>query len=95
MEGQDPARVIKDALAKALVHYYPLAGRLVEGRNNKIFVDCTGEGILFIEASADISLDQLGDTILSPYQYLDKILYNVPGSEGIIGCPLLCIQVWI
>lgn len=97
MDGQDPAKVIREALARALIYYYPLAGRLIKGTNQKLYVDCTAEGVIFIEASADITLDQLGDTILSPYQYLDEVLYNIPGSrsDNIIVCPLLLVQVSI
>ncbi|XP_057965340.1 alcohol acyl transferase 1 allele GSa-like [Malania oleifera] len=90
----DPAKVIREALAAALVFYYPLAGRLVEGPNRKLMVDCTGEGVLFIEADADVTLDELGDEIMPPCTKLEELLYNAPGSDGIIGCPLLLFQVW-
>lgn len=94
MKGKDPVKVIKEALSRALVYYYPFAGRLREGSNGKLMVDCNGEGVLFIEADADFSLDQLGDDeIMPPSPYLDELLYNVPGSEGTLGCPLLLIQV--
>ena len=94
MEGEDPVTVIREALAEALVFYYPFAGRLIEGPNRKLVVDCTSEGVLFIEADADIELNQLiGDTINPGFSYLDELLYDVPGSEGILGCPLLLIQV--
>ncbi|XAR69225.1 methanol O-anthraniloyltransferase [Bertholletia excelsa] len=93
MEGVDPVAVIREALAKALVYYYPLAGRLVEGDNRKLMVECNGEGVLFLEASADVRLDQLGDTILPPCPYWEDLLYNVPGSGGIVGCPLMLVQV--
>ncbi|PSS01277.1 Methanol O-anthraniloyltransferase [Actinidia chinensis var. chinensis] len=93
MEGEDPVKVIREALAEALAFYYPFAGRLIEGPNRKLMVDCTSEGVLFIEADADIELNQLiGDTI-DPGTYLDELLHDVPGSEGILGCPLLLIQV--
>ncbi|KAF3445236.1 hypothetical protein FNV43_RR14930 [Rhamnella rubrinervis] len=92
MEGKDPVRVIKDALGRVLVYYYPLAGRLKRGANGELMVDCNEEGVLFIEADADVTLQQLG-TIQPPFLFLHKVLYNVPGSDGIFGCPLLLIQV--
>lgn len=91
----DPAKVIREALAKALVYYYPFAGRLKEGHNRKLMVDCTGEGILFVEGDADVTLAQLGDTIRPPCPYIEEFLHDVPGSKAILGCPLLLIQVYI
>lgn len=93
MEGIDPTKVIKDALSKTLVFYYPLAGRLIEGPNGKLMVNCNGEGILFTEAYADVELEVLGESIKPPCPYLEDLLYNVPGSDGIIDCPLMMIQV--
>ncbi|KAJ1431391.1 Transferase [Sesbania bispinosa] len=68
-------------------------GRLREGLNGKLMVDCTGEGVIFIEADADVTLEQFGDNITPPFPCFDELLYNVPGSDGIIDCPLLLIQV--
>ncbi|KAM3397397.1 hypothetical protein P3S68_000909 [Capsicum galapagoense] len=93
MEGIDPAKVIKDALSKTLVFYYPLAGRLIEGPNGKLMVNCNGEGILFTEAYADVELEMLGESIKPPCPYLEDLLYNVPGSDRIIHCPLMLIQI--
>ncbi|KAK4729234.1 hypothetical protein R3W88_022222 [Solanum pinnatisectum] len=93
MEGKDPAKIIKDGLSKTLVFYCPLAGRLIEGPNKKLMVNCNSEGIMFIEADANVELDKLGDSIKPPCPYLDLLLHNVPGSDGIIGCPLLLVQV--
>ncbi|MCD9559420.1 hypothetical protein HAX54_017350 [Datura stramonium] len=93
MEGKDPAKIIKDGLSKTLVFYYPLAGRLIEGPNRKLMVNCNSEGILFVEADANVELEKLGDSIRPPYPYFDLLLHNVPGSDGIIGCPLLLLQV--
>nr|GLL44398.1 methanol O-anthraniloyltransferase-like [Ipomoea trifida] len=92
--GEDPAMAIKEGLAKALVFYYPLAGRIFEGENGKLIVNCNGKGVLFVEAKANVKLEQLSEKSMQPpCPYLKQLLNNVPGSEGIIDCPLLLIQV--
>ncbi|KAI7979832.1 Methanol O-anthraniloyltransferase [Camellia lanceoleosa] len=53
----DPVSVIREAMAKALVVYYPLARRLIEKPNKELTMDCTGQGILLVEADANVSLD--------------------------------------
>ncbi|XP_015936848.1 13-hydroxylupanine O-tigloyltransferase-like [Arachis duranensis] len=94
MAGKDPAHVIREALSKALVFYYPLAGRLREGPKGKLMVDCTGEGVLFIQAEADVTLDHFGVDPLPPFPCFHELLYDVPFSnDGIINSPLLLIQV--
>jgi len=95
MKREDPVKVIKEALGKALVFYYPFAGRIIEGPRSKLIVDCTGEGILFVEADADVTIDQLGDSIKPPCSYIEEFLHDVPGSSGILGCPLPLTQVFI
>uniref|UniRef100_A0A0D9WD12 Uncharacterized protein n=1 Tax=Leersia perrieri TaxID=77586 RepID=A0A0D9WD12_9ORYZ len=56
----DPAAVLRAALAEALVHYYPFAGRIVEASpGRKLIVECTGEGAVFVAADLGISLDEL------------------------------------
>ncbi|KAM1033963.1 hypothetical protein ACFX2A_038276 [Malus domestica] len=92
-ENRNPVKTIREALSRALVYYYPLAGRLREGPDRKLMVDCNGEGILFVEASANVTLEQLGDKILPPCPLLEEFLFNFLGSDGIIGCPLLLVQV--
>ena len=95
MRGKDPVKVIKEALAKTLVFYYPFAGRLreLEGQNRKLVVECTGEGVMFTEADADVTLEKFGDALQPPFPCLDELLFDVPGSAGVLNCPLLLIQV--
>ncbi|PWA70545.1 benzyl alcohol O-benzoyltransferase [Artemisia annua] len=91
--NKNPANVIREALAKVLVFYYPFAGRLKEGPERKLMVDCTGEGVLFIEAEADVTLKQFGEGLHPPFPCMKELLYDVPGSSGILDTPLLLIQV--
>jgi hypothetical protein len=93
-DGIDPAGVIRCALGKALVHYYPLAGRLRETDGRKLVVDCTGEGVLFVEADADVQLADLEAAGLRPpFPCWDQQLFDVEGSSGMLNCPLMLIQV--
>ncbi|KAL1801811.1 hypothetical protein ACET3Z_030458 [Daucus carota] len=89
----DPVKVIREALSKTLVFYYPLAGRVREGAGRKLSVDCTGEGVLFLEADADVTLEQFGDELQPPFPCYEELLFDVPGSTGILDCPILHIQV--
>jgi hypothetical protein len=90
----DPAGVIRRALGEALVHYYPLAGRLREVEGRKLVVDCTGEGVLFVEAEADVRLAELHAAGLRPpFPYMEQLLLEVEGSSGMLDTPLMLIQV--
>ncbi|CAM0958233.1 unnamed protein product [Alopecurus aequalis] len=55
----EPARVVKEALGKALVDYYPFAGRFVEEADGEVRVACTGEGAWFVEAMAACTLEEV------------------------------------
>ncbi|CAM0914195.1 unnamed protein product [Alopecurus aequalis] len=97
----DPAAVVRAALAEALVHYYPLAGRLREEAGRKLVVDCTGQGVVFVEADADVTVDELGDVRCPPFPSSEEFIYNdhvyredqFPGLPKILDQPLLYVQV--
>ncbi|XP_051129840.1 methanol O-anthraniloyltransferase-like [Andrographis paniculata] len=96
----NPVGIIRYGLAKALEAYYPLAGRVLEGPNGKLMVDCNNEGVVFVEAEADVKLEELRDGILTKFSFVPKLSSNLPklfchvlGSDAIIGNPLLFIQV--
>ncbi|OEL27343.1 Benzyl alcohol O-benzoyltransferase [Dichanthelium oligosanthes] len=94
--ADDPVGVIRRALGEALVPYYPFAGRLREVEARKLVVDCTGEGVMFVEADADVRLAELeaaGPGLRPPFPYMDQLLFDVEGSGGVLNCPLLLIQV--
>ncbi|GLJ15154.1 hypothetical protein SUGI_0247880 [Cryptomeria japonica] len=91
-EDQDPAKVIREALAKVLVHYYPLAGRLREAAAGKLKVECTGEGVLFVEADADVTLAEFGD-LHPPFPCWNELLHDILTPQTVINSPLLLFQV--
>ena len=92
--GGDPAAAVRRALGEALVPYYPLAGRLREVDGQKLVVDCTGEGVLFVEADADVRLAELEAAGLTPpFPCMDQLLFDIKGSGSVLNCPLLLIQV--
>uniref|UniRef100_A0A804HV67 Uncharacterized protein n=1 Tax=Musa acuminata subsp. malaccensis TaxID=214687 RepID=A0A804HV67_MUSAM len=74
--GREPARVIREALSKALVKYYPFAGRFADDPDGggEVRVACTGEGVWFVEAKTDCSLEDM-NVGSSPYVGLDNWAY--------------------
>ncbi|XP_010492711.1 PREDICTED: (Z)-3-hexen-1-ol acetyltransferase-like [Camelina sativa] len=91
----DPVAVIRRALTETLVYYYPFAGRLREGPNRKLVVDCTGEGVLFIEADADVTLVEFEekDALKPPFPCFEELLFDVEGSSEVLNTPLMLMQV--
>ncbi|KAI3883236.1 hypothetical protein MKW92_046604 [Papaver armeniacum] len=89
----DAVEVIKDGLAKVLVYYYPLAGRITMSEKRKFMVNCTGEGALFVEAEANLTLEEIGDfTKPDPVTY-GKLVYGLLDPRNILQNPLLVAQV--
>lgn len=91
--NEKAAEVIKDALRKVLVHYYPLAGRLTISPQGKLIIDCTGEGAVFVEAEANCTLDDIGDITKPDPDTLGKLVYDIPGAKNILEMPPLVTQV--
>lgn len=88
----DPAQVIRLALSKALVYYYPLAGRMRKTADGRLEVWCTGEGAVFVEGSANCSLEEVGYlTQLRPC--LKQLLYEYPATYEHHDIPPLVVQV--
>lgn len=85
--------VIRQALAKILVHFYPLAGSLTISSDGKLIVKCTNKGVPFVEAVADCDMEVLGDIMFPDPAVLSKLVYIVPGAKNLLEMPLLTAQV--
>ncbi|KAL8243519.1 hypothetical protein R6Q59_009777 [Mikania micrantha] len=86
----DP-KVMKDSLSRALVAFYPMAGRFERGEDGRIVVDCEGQGALFQEAESDGMIDEFGD--FAPRIEFMELIPVVDYSLGIQSYPLLIVQV--
>jgi hypothetical protein len=93
------AKVIRDGLSRALVPYYPLAGRLKESssQGGRLQIECCGEGVWFVEASADCTLDAVNyldgvhDVVSIPSG--DLLPDHIQENQGID--PLVQMQVYV
>ncbi|KAK9067741.1 hypothetical protein SSX86_011852 [Deinandra increscens subsp. villosa] len=80
---------IREALSKALVPYYPLAGRLSSDGST---INCTGDGVWFVETTADCSLhsvDYFKDVTTIPF---DDLLPLHPHEDQGVD-PLVLMQI--
>ena len=92
--GPQACKVIREALSRALVPYYPLAGRLSQHQHGPLQIECSGQGVWFVEASSSSTLSSLNyfDQLQSiPYDDLLPDLIPHPQNELID--PLVKMQV--
>ncbi|XP_057728760.1 spermidine coumaroyl-CoA acyltransferase-like [Arachis stenosperma] len=87
----DPAIVIKEALSKALVYYYPLAGKLVKhhSNNGKVTINCNEDGVPFVEAIANCDLSSLNYLDLSDIGIAKNFVYDPPFHQDENGNQLI------
>ncbi|KAJ8553563.1 hypothetical protein K7X08_024241 [Anisodus acutangulus] len=84
-------KVLKEALSRALVPFYPMAGRLSRDEDGRIEIDCKGQGVLFVEAESDGVVDDFGD--FAPTLELRRLIPAVDYSQGIHSYALLVLQI--
>ncbi|TVT96902.1 hypothetical protein EJB05_57868, partial [Eragrostis curvula] len=93
-DTRDPVAAIRSGLREALVYFYPLAGRLRElPPDGRLIVECTAEGVAFVEADADVTLAELGEPLLPPYPCVDELLCDLGDGKEILAKPLAFLQV--
>ncbi|GKD46178.1 chloramphenicol acetyltransferase-like domain-containing protein [Tanacetum coccineum] len=86
----DP-KVMKEALSRVLVPFYPMAGRFKKDENGRIETDCQGQGVLFVEAESECVIEDFGD--FAPRVEFLKLVPTVDYSLGIESYPVLVLQV--
>ncbi|GAB4832937.1 hypothetical protein Ancab_006957 [Ancistrocladus abbreviatus] len=87
--------VLRDALAKVLVPYYPFSGRLREAKNGKLEVFFAhGQGALMVEAETPMTLFDLG-SLAVPNPAWAPLIYDFPDEEQykVVDMPLVIAQV--
>ncbi|CAD6337411.1 unnamed protein product [Miscanthus lutarioriparius] len=86
------ADAVKDSLARALVAFYPLAGRLgLDAATGRVQIDCTGEGAVFVTARSEYALDDLLNEFVPCDEMRDLLVPATPAPNP--PCPLLFAQV--
>ncbi|XP_078150604.1 putrescine hydroxycinnamoyltransferase 1-like [Carex rostrata] len=86
-----PVEAMKAALAKALVIFYPLAGRLSRNpETGRPEINCTGEGVNFYTAELDATLDDFTD--FAPSAEMRKKLVPVIDSAD-PPCVMMVLQM--
>ncbi|GJM98738.1 hypothetical protein PR202_ga15773 [Eleusine coracana subsp. coracana] len=90
-DGFFSAEVLRAALARALVPFYPFAGSLGTGPDGRAEIDCNDEGALFVVARSTAALDEYCEGFAPSTKMGDLF---VPKSESADGrAPLLMLQV--
>ncbi|KAL3754357.1 hypothetical protein ACJRO7_001568 [Eucalyptus globulus] len=85
--------VLKQALSKVLVLYYPLAGSMAISSEGRFIVELTKKGVPYVEAEANCSMDMLGDVRVPDLDITNKLIYTDPKAKTILETPLLTAQV--
>ncbi|KAJ4745018.1 HXXXD-type acyl-transferase family protein [Rhynchospora pubera] len=75
--------VLKSALAKALVMFYPLAGRHIIGHDGRDQINCNAQGVLFVVARLECTADSIQFEPMSP-ENRDLFFPKQPQSSSLL-----------
>ncbi|KAF4368582.1 hypothetical protein F8388_018706 [Cannabis sativa] len=82
--------LLKHALAKVLVPFYPLVGRLRYDNGGRLEINCNLEGVLFMVAETESVMDDLVGC--APTVELLKLTPFIDRSAGVSSFSLLAAQ---
>ncbi|XP_051148641.1 spermidine hydroxycinnamoyl transferase-like [Andrographis paniculata] len=81
---------LRSSLSKALVIFYPLAGRLRWLPGSRLELDCNGVGVQLTEVECAATLDDIRDSDPPEYSHLvPQVNYSTPLPE----IPILLVQI--
>ncbi|KAI5060845.1 hypothetical protein GOP47_0023350 [Adiantum capillus-veneris] len=85
---------LKASLAEALVHFYPLAGRLLDDDRGRLVLDCNDAGVDFVEAETAASFRELQDAHFDFTPLFSQLapLGHLTRSD-LPNLPLLAVQI--
>ncbi|RZC91414.1 hypothetical protein C5167_027479 [Papaver somniferum] len=90
---------LKTSLSHTLDHFLPLAGRLAIEKHEddntiSVYIDCNSEGVEFIHATSDISVEDIVSPTYVPQSLIDQ-LFTLTGVRNYQGQshPLFSVQV--
>ncbi|KAE8664280.1 Shikimate O-hydroxycinnamoyltransferase [Hibiscus syriacus] len=85
-------KVLREALSKVLVSFYPFAGRLGYDENGRLEIVCNAEGVVFSEAETSSVMDDFIQDF-SDGSKVPQLAPKFDCSGGISSYPLLGVQV--
>ncbi|KAL0903503.1 hypothetical protein M5K25_027889 [Dendrobium thyrsiflorum] len=90
-DGFFDAQKLKEALAKTLVAFYPMAGRLAKDEDGRVEIDCNAEGVLLVFAETNSTVDDFGD--FAPTMEMKRLIPMVEYTDDISAFALLVLQI--
>ncbi|KAL0451285.1 UNVERIFIED_CONTAM: Spermidine hydroxycinnamoyl transferase [Sesamum latifolium] len=93
LDAGDAILRLKDSLSKALVLFYPLAGRLnwaAEG-GSRVELHCNGKGVPIFEAESESKVEDFGD--FTPTPAIQALIPSVDYTTPIDEIPLVIVQL--
>ncbi|KAK4479458.1 hypothetical protein RD792_014972 [Penstemon davidsonii] len=91
--GEDVIQRLQHSLSKALVLFYPLAGRLswAEEGGSRVVLHCNGKGVPIFEAESDSTVEDFGD--FTPTPSIQALIPSVDYTTPIDEIPLVIVQL--
>ena len=86
------AEILKDSLSKALIVFYPLAGRLQWiDQGLRMELNCNSMGALFLEAESEAKIDDFED--FRPTPEIRALIPSADYNKPIHEFPLVLVQL--